>query len=185
MAWLAFDRAIKNCEEFGLQGPVDRWRALRDEIHADVCKRGYDKRAGSFVQFYGSKEPDASLLIMAMVGFLPASDPRIKGTVRAIERRLMQRGFLLRYRTEHVEDGLPPGEGVFLACAFWLAENYIILGQTAKAKKLFKKLLALRNDVGLLAEEYDPRAKRMLGNFPQAYSHTALVNTAFRLQDRD
>ena len=184
MAWLAFDRAIKNCVQFGVKGPVDRWRALRDEIHADVCKHGFDAALGSFVQFYGSKEPDASLLIMAQAGFLPPSDPRIKGTVRAIERRLIQDGFVLRYRTAQVRDGLPPGEGVFLACSFWLADNYVLLGQRAKAKRLFERLLALRNDVGLLSEQYDPIEKRLLGNFPQAYSHTALVNTAFHLQSR-
>ena len=184
MAWLAFDRAIKNCVQFGIKGPVDRWRALREEIHADVCKHGFDTALGSFVQFYGSKEPDASLLIMAQAGFLPPSDPRIKGTVRAIERRLMQDGFVLRYRTAQVRDGLPPGEGVFLACSFWLADNYVLLGQRAKAKRLFERLLALRIDVGLLSEQYDPIEKRLLGNFPQAYSHTALVNTAFHLQSR-
>jgi GH15 family glucan-1,4-alpha-glucosidase len=185
MAWLAFDRAIRNCEHFGLKGTVDRWRALREEIHADICKNGYDPTLGSFVQFYGSKEPDASLLIIPQTGFLPPSDPRIRRTVRAIERDLTERGFVLRYKTSRVDDGLPPREGVFLACSFWLADDYVLLGQRAKAKRLFEKLLALRNDVGLLPEQYDPRAKRMLGNFPQAYSHTALINTALSLQDGD
>jgi GH15 family glucan-1,4-alpha-glucosidase len=184
MAWLAFDRAVRDCEQLGLRGPVDRWRAVRDEIHADVCKNGFDASLESFVQFYGSKVLDASLLTIAKSGFLPPTDPRVKSTVRAIERDLIQDGFVLRYRTEHVEDGLPPGEGVFLACSFWLVDNYVLLRQRAKAKRLFDKLVALRNDVGLLSEQYDPLGKRMLGNFPQAYSHTALVSSAFLLQDR-
>ncbi len=181
MAWVAFDRAIKSHEQFGLQGPVDQWRLTREEIHKEVCERGFDPELGSFVQFYGAKDLDASLLMIPNSGFLPPSDPRAKGTVRAIERGLMRNGLVLRYKTEDVTDGLPPGEGVFLACSFWLADACVLLGQHAKAERLFKKLLALRNDVGLLAEEYDPRAKRMVGNFPQAYSHIALVNTAFNL----
>jgi GH15 family glucan-1,4-alpha-glucosidase len=184
MAWLAFDRATKDCEQFGFKGPVERWRAVREEIHGDVCKNGFDHELGCFVQSYGSKEPDASLLTIAKIGFLPPSDPRVKGTLRAVERHLMQDGFVLRYRSQNVQDGLPPREGVFLLCSFWLADNYVLLGQRAKAKRLFEKLLALRNDVGLLSEQYDPRDKRMLGNFPQAYSHTALINTAFHLQSR-
>jgi GH15 family glucan-1,4-alpha-glucosidase len=181
MAWVAFDRAIRSAEQFGLQGPVDRWRAVREEIHEDVCRNGYDTKLGSFVQFYGSKDLDASLLMIAKVGFLPPTDPRIQGTVRAIERELTQDGLVLRYKTEEIEDGLPAGEGVFLICSFWLADNYVLMGQRAKARRLFKKLLELRNDVGLMAEQYDPKHKRMLGNFPQAYSHIALANTAFEL----
>jgi GH15 family glucan-1,4-alpha-glucosidase len=181
MAWLAFDRAIRSAEQFGLKGPVDRWRAVREEIHQDVCGNGYDTKLGSFVQFYGSKDLDASLLMIAKVGFLPPADPRVKGTVRAIERELVQDGLVLRYQTDKVQDGLPAGEGAFLICSFWLADNYVLMGQRAKAKQLFNKLLKLRNDLGLMAEEYDPKDKRMLGNFPQAYSHIALVNTAFDL----
>ena len=184
MAWLAYDRAIKVSEQFDCDCPVDRWRAVREEIHEDVCRNGYDRRLRSFVQYYGSKEVDASLLMIAKTGFLPASDPRVKGTVRAIEKQLLRDGLVLRYRTEHIEDGLPPGEGVFLACSFWLADNYRLMGQRQKAKRLFEKLLALQNDVGLLSEEYDPQAKRQLGNFPQAFSHIALINTAFQLASR-
>jgi GH15 family glucan-1,4-alpha-glucosidase len=181
MAWLAFDRAIKISEQFDCDCPVDRWRAVREEIHEDVCRNGYNADIGSFVQYYGSKELDASLLMIAKVGFLPATDPRVKGTVHAIERHLMVNGFVRRYQTETVEDGLPPGEGVFLACSFWLADNYALMGKRQKAKRLFEKLLKLRNEVGLLSEEYDPKAKRHLGNFPQAFSHIALINTAFEL----
>jgi len=184
MAWLAFDRAIKIAEQSDCNCPLDRWRSIREEIHKDVCEKGYDARLKSFVQYYGSKELDASLLMIAKVGFLPATDARVKGTVRAIERQLMQKGFVLRYRTERTEDGLPPGEGVFLACSFWLADNYLLMGKRAKAKRLFKKLLALQNEVGLLSEEYDPKEKRQLGNFPQAFSHIALINTAFDLSRR-
>lgn len=181
MAWAAFDRGIKIAEQFDCDCPVDRWRAIRDEIHEEVCGKGYNEEVGSFVQFYGSKEVDASLLMIAKTGFLPATDPRVKGTVRAIERQLMRNGLLLRYRTECTEDGLPPGEGVFLACSFWLADNYLLMGKRAKAKRLFDKLVRIQNDLGLMSEEYDPKAKVMLGNFPQAFSHIALINTAFDL----
>ncbi len=184
MAWLAFDRAIKIAEQFDCDCPLDRWRSIREEIHKDVCEKGYDAKMRSFVQYYGSKELDASLLMIAKVGFLPATDSRVEGTVRAIERRLMQKGYVMRYRSECAEDGLPPGEGVFLACSFWLADNYLLMGKRAKAKRLFKKLLALQNEVGLLSEEYDPKAKLQLGNFPQAFSHIALINTAFDLSRR-
>ncbi len=181
MAWVAFDRAIKSSEQFGLDGPLERWRAARQEIHDDVCQRGFDSGRGSFVQSYGSQNLDASLLMIAKTGFLPPSDARIAGTVRAIEKHLMQDGFVLRYNTQKVDDGLPPGEGLFLPCSFWLADNYLLLGRSSEAKKLFEKLLNLRNDVGLLSEEYDFKAKRLVGNFPQAYSHVALVNTALQL----
>src|SRR6266446_6095932 len=180
MAWVAFDRAIKISERLGA-GWAERWRQLRDEIHADVCEKAFDRELGSFVQAYGSKALDASLLLLPLVGFLPPTDPRMIGTVKAIERRLVVDGFVLRYDTGQGVDGLPSGEGAFLACSFWLADNYILQGRTAEARGLFERLLGLSNDLGLLAEEYDPRAKRQVGNFPQAFSHVALVNTAFNL----
>jgi GH15 family glucan-1,4-alpha-glucosidase len=181
MAWVAFDRAVRNAEKFGFEGPVERWRELRKEIHDDVCANGFDPELGSFVQSYGSKQLDASLLIMPKTGFLPPSDPRILGTIRAIESELMCDGFVLRYKTEETKDGLPPGEGVFLPCSFWLADAYALTGRYAEAKQLFERLIQLLNDVGLLSEEYDVGRKRMLGNFPQAFSHVALVNTALLL----
>jgi GH15 family glucan-1,4-alpha-glucosidase len=181
MAWVAFDRAIKSWEQFALKGPVERWRTVRQEIHDDVCHSGFDSDLGSFVQSYGSKDLDASLLMIAKTGFLPASDARVTGTVRAIERHLMRDGFVLRYNTHEADDGLPPGEGAFLACSLWLADNYVLLGRFSDAKQLFEKVLRLRNDVGLLSEEYDVAEKRLVGNFPQAFSHVALVNTALGL----
>jgi GH15 family glucan-1,4-alpha-glucosidase len=181
MAWVAFDRAVKSAEQLGLEGPLGRWRAIRDEIHADVCRNGFDPELGSFVQAYGSKALDASLLLLPMVGFLPPSDPRIIGTVRAIEHRLMVDRLVLRYATGETEDGLPPGEGAFLACSFWFVDNLMLQGRLHEAHAMFERLLALRNDVGLLAEEYDPRSQRQMGNFPQAFSHVALVNTACNL----
>jgi GH15 family glucan-1,4-alpha-glucosidase len=182
MVWVAFDRAVRSVEDYGFDGPVDRWRAVRDEIHRDVCERGFDAELGSFTQSYGSKELDASLLLLPLVGFLPATDPRIRGTIEAVERELLQDGFVLRYRTkEEGVDGLPPGEGVFLPCSFWLVDCYELLGRHDDAHELFGRLAELANDVGLLAEEYDPKAGRLLGNFPQAFTHLALVNTAFNL----
>ena len=181
MAWVAMDRAVRDIEAFGLDGPLQRWKAVRDRIHAEVCERGYDARRNSFVQFYGSKGLDASLLIMALVGFLPPDDPRVRGTVEAIERELLVDGFVRRYRTEDQVDGLQGSEGAFLACSFWLADNLVLIGRRDDAQTLFEKLLALRNDVGLLAEEYDPAARRQLGNFPQAFSHIGIVNTAHNL----
>ena len=181
MAWVAFDRAIKATERFGLHGPVDQWRAVRRAIHDDVCTRGFDRRRGSFVHSYGSAELDASLLLLPTVGFLPAGDPRIRGTVDAVERRLFVDGFLLRYNTHSSHDGLPGGEGAFLACSFWLADAYVVMGRIDDARQLFERLLDLRNDVGLLSEEYDTDARRLVGNFPQAFSHVALVNTAHNL----
>ena len=181
MAWVAFDRAIKISEQFGAGGWAERWRQLRDEIHADVCEKAFDRELGCFVQAYGSKALDASLLLLPLVGFLPPTDPRMIGTVKAIEERLVVEGFVLRYDTGQGVDGLPPGEGAFLPCSFWLADNYILQGRTAEARGLFERLLGLSNDLGLLAEEYDPRTKRQVGNFPQAFSHVALVNTAFNL----
>ena len=153
----------------GAEGPVDRWRRLRDEIHQEVCERGFDEELGSFTQSYGSGELDAALLLLPLVGFLPASDPRIRGTIEAVERELMQDGFVLRYRThEEGVDGLPPGEGVFLPCSFWLANCYELLGRHKEALELFERLVGLSNDLGLLSEEYDPESGRLLGNFPQA-----------------
>jgi GH15 family glucan-1,4-alpha-glucosidase len=181
MAWVAFDRAVKAVEDFGLGGPVERWRALRDQVHREVCSRAFNADLGSFVQDFGGRELDASLLLMPLVGFLPPDDARIRGTVAAVQRRLSVDGLLLRYDSSTSNDGLPPGEGVFLACSFWLADNLVLQGRHAEARVLFERLLALRNDVGLLAEEYDPRARRFLGNFPQAFSHVALINTALNL----
>jgi GH15 family glucan-1,4-alpha-glucosidase len=181
MAWVAFDRAVRSAEEFHLDGPVDRWRGICATIHADVCRRGFDGELGSFVQSYGSKQLDASLLLLPQVGFLPADDPRISGTVRAIEQRLMADGFVMRYDSATTSDGLPPGEGAFLACSFWLVDAYILQNRLAEARDLFDRLLELRNDVGLLSEEYDPRAGRLVGNFPQAFTHVALINSAFNL----
>ena len=181
MAWVAFDRAIKSCEQFGINGPVYHWRALREQIHQDVCRKAYDPQLGSFVQSYGSKSLDASLLMIATSEFLLPSDPRVAGTVSAIEKRLMRNGLVLRYDTNELRDGLNPGEGVFLACSFWLAENYELLGRHEDACRLMEKLLALRNDVGLLSEEYDIAEGRFLGNFPQGFSHVGIVNTALRI----
>jgi GH15 family glucan-1,4-alpha-glucosidase len=181
MAWVAFDRAIQSAEIFDLEGPIDRWRALAAEIHRDVCRRGFDRDLGSFVQSYGSKQLDASLLLLPTVGFLPPDDARVAGTVQAIERRLLVDGLVRRYDTEQTQDGLPPGEGAFLACSFWLVDAYILQKRFADARALFDRLLALRNDVGLLSEEYDPATQRLTGNFPQAFTHVALVNSAFNL----
>jgi GH15 family glucan-1,4-alpha-glucosidase len=181
MAWVAFDRAIKSAEMFGFDGPVDRWRALRAEIHATVCREGYDAERGSFVQSFGSKELDANLLVIPSVGFLPVEDPRVRGTIAAIERELLVDGFVMRYRTETRVDGLPPGEGAFLACSFWLVDVYVLQGRQAEAERMFKRLVALCNDLGLLSEEYDVRRGRLAGNFPQAFSHVALVVTAYNL----
>jgi GH15 family glucan-1,4-alpha-glucosidase len=182
MAWVAFDRAVRAVEMHGRDGPVDHWRALRDEVHAEVCERGFDPELGSFVQSYGSKALDASLLLIPLVGFLPANDPRTRGTVEAVEHELLRDGLVLRYRTEEVGlDGLPAGEGVFLPCSFWLVDCYELLGRHDEAHALFERLVGLSNDVGLLAEEYDPVAGRLLGNFPQAFTHLALVASAFNV----
>jgi GH15 family glucan-1,4-alpha-glucosidase len=181
MAWVAFDRGIKSIERFGLQGPVDRWRAIRTQIHDEVCREGFNSEIGAFVQGYGSKELDASVLLIPLVGFLRPNDPRVRSTVGAIERHLMADGLVLRYDPATTSDGLPGSEGAFLACSFWLADNLVLLGRHDDARRLFQRLLALRNDVGLLSEEYDPRAKLLVGNFPQAFSHITLVNTAYNL----
>jgi GH15 family glucan-1,4-alpha-glucosidase len=182
MAWVAFDRAVRAVEEHDLDGPADKWRELRERVHAEVCERGFDDELDSFVQSYGSKELDASLLLLPLVGFLSADDPRVAGTIAAVERELLQDGLVLRYRThESGVDGLPPGEGVFLPCSFWLVDCYELVGRHDDAHALFERLICLANDVGLLAEEYDPEAKRLLGNFPQAFTHLALVNSALNI----
>jgi GH15 family glucan-1,4-alpha-glucosidase len=180
MAWVAADRAVKAVEQFDLDGPIDRWRSLRDTIRKDIETKGYDQKRQTFTQFYGSDELDAALLMVPMVGFLPATDERVRGTVAAIESELLRDGFVQRY-TQHPDtdvDGLPPGEGAFLACTFWLADNYALMGRHDEARETFERLLALRNDVGLLSEEYDPEAGRLVGNFPQAFSHVPLIDTA-------
>jgi GH15 family glucan-1,4-alpha-glucosidase len=183
MAWVAFDRAADSAPFFEESG--ERYRQVANEIHAEVCERGFDSGLGSFVQSYGSKMLDASLLLIPLVGFLPPSDPRVRGTLRAIEQRLLVADeFVLRYETESGVDGLPAGEGAFLACSFWLVDNYILQGRHEEARRLFERLLARRNDVGLLAEEVDLKTGRMLGNFPQAYSHVGLINTALNLARR-
>ncbi len=181
MAWVALDRAIKHHERFDGGGDVSRWKKNRDLIHREVCEKGFDPELNSFVQSFGSKELDASCLRIVLVGFLPPDDPRIRGTVDAIQQRLMRNGFVERYDPHTASDGLPGGEGVFLACSFWLASNLHLIGRQQEASQLFDRLIALANDVGLLSEEYDPSAKRLLGNFPQALSHIALVHTAFTL----
>jgi len=178
MAWVAFDRAIKDAEQDGLEGPIERWRQLRDAIHRQVCEDGFDSNQNAFVQSYDSTHLDASLLLIPQVGFLPADDSRVVGTIAAIERRLVVDGLVLRYSTATDVDALPPGEGTFLPCSFWLADSYLLTGRRQESEALFERLLSLSNDVGLFAEEYDARAKRMLGNFPQALTHMALVNTA-------
>ena len=182
MAWVAFDRAANEDAAGEFDEPPQRWREIANQIHAEVCERGFDRDLNSFVQAYGSKRLDASLLMIPLVGFLPASDPRVQGTLRAIEDKLLFDGeFVLRYETENSSDGLPEGEGAFLACSFWLVDNYILQGRHAEARKLFDSLLSRCNDVGLLSEEFDPMTGRMLGNFPQAYSHVGLINCAINL----
>jgi GH15 family glucan-1,4-alpha-glucosidase len=183
MAWVALDRTVRDAERFKLQAPLERWRQLRDHMHATICERGFDRGRNTFTQSFGSSELDASLLLMPVVGFLPPDDPRVRGTIVAIEKELVVDGFVLRYRTKAGVDGLPPGEGVFLPCSFWLADNYTLQDRDAEASALFERLLSLRNDVGLLAEEYDPHARRQVGNFPQAFSHLALIGTALSLHD--
>jgi len=190
MAWVAMDRAIKAVEQHGLPGDVAVWKATRDKIHAEVCEKAYDPRRNTFVQSYGSTELDAALLLLPQVGFLPPTDPRMVGTVEAIQRELTEDGLVLRYRPPtdagtHDVDGLPGSEGTFLACSFWLADDLHLIGRTKEARELYERLLGLRNDVGLLAEEYDTRYHRQVGNFPQAYSHIALINTALHLRGEE
>ncbi|QWC56328.1 glycoside hydrolase family 15 protein [Erythrobacter sp. 3-20A1M] len=181
MAWVAFDRAVTSVERYKLEGPVDRWRKLRQEIHDDVCDNGFDADLNSFVQYYGGKTLDASLLLMPQLGFLPADDPRVAGTIEAIERELVHDGLVARYSTDGTDDGVGGREGAFLACSFWLADAYVLAGRHEDARALYDRLLGLRNDLGLLAEEYDVVAGRLLGNFPQAFSHIGLINTAHNL----
>jgi GH15 family glucan-1,4-alpha-glucosidase len=182
MAWVAFDRAADGFAAEALNEEARRWRALADDVHAEICERGFDRDLDSFVQVYGSKRLDASLLLLPLVGFLPATDPRMQGTLRAIEDKLLIDGeFVLRYQTDYGQDGLPPGEGAFLACSFWLVDNYVLQGRYVEARRLFDRLLSRCNDVGLLGEEFDPSTGRMLGNFPQAYSHVGVINSALNL----
>ncbi len=184
MAWVAFDRAVKAVEWFGQDGPLERWTKARSALHAEICERGYDASIGAFTQCYGSGELDASLLLIPLVGFLPASDGRVKGTLAAIERRLLREGFVYRYQTnEGTVNGLPEGEGAFLACSFWYVDNLVLQGRMAEARHMFQRLLDIRNDLGLLAEEYDPVLGRQTGNFPQAFSHLALINSAHALSN--
>ncbi|MBS1805708.1 MAG: glycoside hydrolase family 15 protein [Acidobacteria bacterium] len=183
MAWVAFDRAVLIAEQLKYEAPVERWKELREIAHQQICEQGFNEKKNSFVQVYGGEQLDASLLLMPLVGFLPGTDERIKGTVDAIKRELMQDGLVLRYNTSRVQDGLPPGEGVFLACSFWMVSSLKAVGREDEARELFKQLLELPNEMGLLSEEYDPKAKRMVGNFPQAFSHIALVNAVFDLED--
>lgn len=183
MAWVALDRTLRDAERFKLDGPLDRWRQVRDEMHAKICTQGFDSSRNTFTQSFGSSDLDANLLLIPVMGFLPPNDPRVRGTVEAIERELLVDGFVLRYRTGTNVDGLPPGEGAFLPCSFWLADNYALQNRDTEARALFERLLSLSNDVGLLAEEYDPRKKRLVGNFPQAFSHLALIGTALNLHN--
>jgi GH15 family glucan-1,4-alpha-glucosidase len=183
MAWVAFDRAVLLAQQLEYAAPVDRWREIRDAIHRQILERGFNAEKNSFVQVYGGSQLDAALLQMPLVGFLPGSDPRVKGTVEAIRRELMQDHLVLRYNTSRVEDGLPPGEGVFLACSFWMVSSLSATGCEKQARDLFEHLLSLRNDVGLLSEEYSPSDRRLVGNFPQAFSHISLINAAFELED--
>jgi GH15 family glucan-1,4-alpha-glucosidase len=181
MAWVAFDRSIAAVEHFGQSGPVERWRILREEIRSDILANGYDRQLNAFVQYYGADVPDASLLMLPALGFLPADDPRMIGTVGLIRSRLESDQLIRRYPTSPDIDGLPPGEGTFLLCTFWLADVLALQGKREEAAEIFERLLALRNDVGLLSEQYDPVHRRQLGNFPQAFSHVGLINTARNL----
>ncbi len=185
MAWVAFDRAIKTTEQFGVEGPVERWRVVRDQIHREVCEQGYDEKVGAFVQSYGATDLDASTLLIPLVGFLPPSDPRVRSTAEAIERGLMAHGLVCRYRTGSTRDGLPAGEGAFLACSCWFVDNLVLLGRHDEARVMFERILSLGNDVGLYSEEYDALNGRMLGNFPQAFTHVAIITTALNLSKRD
>jgi GH15 family glucan-1,4-alpha-glucosidase len=185
MVWVAFDRAILIAKKLRIKAPIEKWQKIRDTVHQEVCHKAFDKQLNSFVRFYGAKQLDAALLLMPIVGFLPATDHRVRGTIEAIERDLMPAGFVLRYDTKEVQDGLPPGEGVFLACSFWMVSCLKAIGRTDDARRLFNRLLALRNDLGLLSEEYDVELKRFVGNFPQAFSHIAMVNAAFNLDSEN
>jgi GH15 family glucan-1,4-alpha-glucosidase len=183
MTWIAFDRGIKSAEKFGFDAPLDRWRALRDDICRDVCENGFDAKQNTFVESYGSQLLDASILLLPAVGFLPASDPRVRGTIEAIEKYMMRDGFVLRHDPREVSDEKQPIEGAFLACSLWLADAYVLAGELAKAQAMFDRVVAVANDLGLLAEEYDSGEGRQTGNFPQALTHIALINTAHNLSD--
>jgi GH15 family glucan-1,4-alpha-glucosidase len=185
MMWVAFDRGLHGVEEFGLKGPAEHWRRLRDRLHAQICEKAFDRQLGAFVRAYDERELDAATLLMPLVGFLSADDPRMIGTVKAIREKLAVGDFIRRYDTEAAEDGLPPGEGLFLACSFWLADNLILQGRVDEGQALFERLLETANDVGLLAEELDGTTGAQLGNFPQALSHLALVGTAYNLAGTD
>jgi GH15 family glucan-1,4-alpha-glucosidase len=179
MTWVAFDRGIKSAEKFGFKAPLEKWRTLRDAIHRDICEKGFDSELNSFVESYGSKLLDASILLLPSVGFLEASDPRVRGTLQAIEKYLMRDGFVLRHDPREVEQ--QPAEGAFLACSLWLADAYVLSGEFDKARALFDRVVAVANDLGLLSEEFDSGAGRQTGNFPQALTHIALINTAHNL----
>jgi GH15 family glucan-1,4-alpha-glucosidase len=183
MTWVGFDRGIKSAEKFGFDAPLDQWRKLRDTIHRDVCERGFDPIQNTFVESYGSQLLDASILLLPSVGFLPASDPRVRGTLAAIEKYMMRDGFVLRHDPRMVSDEKPPIEGAFLACSLWLADAYVLAGEIAKAQELFDRVVGIANDLGLLAEEFDSGVGRQTGNFPQALTHIALINTAHNLSD--
>lgn len=182
MVWVALDRAIRIAEHTGSEVPLEKWRAARAQVHAEVCEKGFNQKANAFTQVYGEEQLDSSLLLMPMLGFLPGTDPRVRSTIEAIEKTLMQDGLLLRYKTAGSNDGLPAGEGAFLACSFWLVSCLKMIGREADARRLLNQLLALRNDLGLMSEEYDTKAQRLVGNFPQAFSHVAMVNAIFDLE---
>ena len=183
MTWVAFDRGIKSAERFGFKAPLDRWRSLRDTIHRDVCEKGFDVAQNTFVESYGSQLLDASILLLPSVGFLPATDPRVRGTLVAIERHMMRDGFVLRHDPREISDEKQPIEGAFLACTLWLADAFVLAGEIDKAQVLFDRVVTIANDLGLLAEEFDSGASRQTGNFPQALTHIALINTAHNLSD--
>jgi GH15 family glucan-1,4-alpha-glucosidase len=183
MTWVAFDRGIKSAEKFGFEAPLDQWRSLRDTIHRDVCAKGFDRRQNAFVESYGSQLLDASILLLPSVGFLPASDPRVLGTIAAVEKHMMRDGYVLRHDPRAVSSERQPIEGAFLACSLWLADAYVLAGEIAKAQALFDRVVAVANDLGLLAEEFDSGEGRQTGNFPQALTHIALINTAHNLSD--
>jgi GH15 family glucan-1,4-alpha-glucosidase len=183
MTWVAFDRGIKSAEQFGFDAPLDRWRMLRETIHRDVCENGFDPQQNAFVESYGSQLLDASVLLLPAVGFLPATDPRILGTIAAIEKYMLRDGFVLRHDPREISNEIPPIEGAFLACSLWFADAYILAGEIDKAQVLFDRVIAVANDLGLLAEEYDSGVGRQTGNFPQALTHIALINTAHNLSD--
>jgi GH15 family glucan-1,4-alpha-glucosidase len=191
MAWVAVDRFVRTIEEAlwpndpALNELLPRYRALRDRIHRDICEHGFDRQQNAFTQAYGRPELDASVLLMPALGFLPASDPRVLGTIKAIEKNLLQDGFVLRYKPADTGDGLPGTEGAFLACSFWLVDAYAYANRMKDAERLFERLVGLRNDLGLLAEEYEPKRGRLIGNFPQAFSHLALIHSASVLSNAE